>query len=278
MRVIKTIAWILLWVALAALTVLGFSMLVFHNHADELFRIGPVTIHFGGIGAGVSFLTMVLTGALWLNDRKKRMNGKPEAIDFVQSAGFGFLPAAAVWSLFFSYDRLSLGSTVFEPLTGLPLVTENGLFLPARIEFGAALAAFLGIVIWLMIRKNDPARDGSLLMISAGFWAMIRIITETFRGETGLSPDGIHILRYAACAVILIDLTVWTVRRSRAQKSAGQSVLDWLAVIACMAVIVLTSEKILSVGSEIGNFAVIAGAAVLSWVVTLTAAADSGRT
>ena len=277
MRALKTVGWILLWLLVAALLTAAFSLFIFRRGTDSLFEIGPIPIHISGVGAGLGFLTTVLIGAMWQADRKKRTDKKNGAADFLQAAGFGLLPGAAVWSIFLTGNPLLLGREVFQPIPEWPWLTENGLFCPARIEMIFALTAFLAICLWLAIRKNDPARDGSVLMVSAGSWAMIRIITESFRGVTRLTPGGCHILRYVACAVIMICLGIWTMRRNRQHKSTSQTLLDWLAVIACMTVIVLTSEGVLTLGSDIGDFAVIAGAAGLSWVVTLTAAADAEK-
>ena len=275
MKTLKTIAWFLGWMILAAAVCALASMTLFRNSGDALFTAGPVEIHAAGIGAGLGFLTMVLTGNLYCRDRKKRNREKNSPGLMLQGAGFGLLPAAAVWNAFLHWDRMGQGTEIIPPMPALPWLTENGTYCPARIDLCAAVICFLIICAWLILRKRDLGRGGDLLMVSGTVWAAVRIATESFHGDIRLMPWGQPVLRYAGCAVILICLAVWTGRREKKNKTAVQPVLDWIAVLIGTAAIVITSAGILSTGSAIGDFAVIAGAAALNMTVTLSAGSDS---
>jgi len=275
MKTLKTILWFLGWFLLAAALCTLSSMTLFRSGGDILFTAGPVEVHAAGAGAGLGFLTMVLAGNLYCRDRKRRNREKNSPGLMLQGAGFGLLPAAAVWNAFLYYDRMGQGREIIKPMPSLPLLTENGFYCPTRIDLAAAVICFLAVCLWLILRKDDLARKGDLLMVAAVLWSAVRIVTESFHGDPRLMPWGQPVLRYAGCLVILICLGIWTARRERKQKNTVQPVLDWIAALAGTTAIILVSAGIFSTGSEIGNFAVIAGAAVLSGTVTLIAGSDS---
>jgi hypothetical protein len=275
MKTLKSIAWFLGWMILAAAVCALTSTYFFRSSGDILFTAGPAEFHAAGFGAGLGFLTMVLTGNLYCHDRKKRNRERNSFGLMLQGAGFGLLPAAAVWNAFLHYDRMGQGAEIIPPMPALPWLTENGTYCPARIDLCAAVICFLAINLWLILRKRDLGRKGDLLMVSGTVWAAIRIATESFHGDNRQMPWGHPVLRYAGCMVILICLAIWTGRREKKSKTAVQLILDWIAVLIGTAAIVITSEGILSTGSAIGDFAVLSGAAALIMTVTLTAGGDS---
>lgn len=230
---------------------------------------------YGIIGG---FLTMVLTGALWIWDHRRRNGERLSAGLIIQAAGFGFLPAAAVWSVFKAYDGLlSRGTALIPSLPAVPWLTQAGYYVPCRIDLAAALTVFIVLCIWLIGKKKDLAPPADLLLISVTAWAGVRMVTESFYEASLIPVSGHPVLRYAACLVALLCLAVWTVRREKRQKNALQSVIDWAGALLCAAAVVITSEKVLSTGSEIGDFALISGAALLLTVITLITGADSRK-
>ena len=121
----------------------------------------------------------------------------------------------------------------------------------------------------MMVRKDELAGQDDVLIISLCLWSGIRVVTESFRE----APD--NILRYVYCAVILICLAIWTVRQQKQPDVKRRAAGSWLAAILCTAMIVLTASRTLSVGSAIGDLAVITGCAVLTVLLALLCGNDS---
>lgn len=236
--------------------------------ADVLAEISGVrfTVRMAGI---ISATLILLLFALL----RKAMNRKAAAesqtlMRWLDGIGFGLLPAVSVWKIF-EVRYAGVGREVIEPLPQIIQLTENGKFIPCSIESAAALLCFAGLCFWLMIRKDELIGKGELLIVSLCLWSGIRIVTESFRE----APN--NILRYIYCAVILICLAVWTTRQQRQEHSKQRSIGTWMAVVLCLVMIVLTSCGMLSVGSVIGDLAVVAGCTVLITLLTLLYGSDS---
>ena len=235
--------------------------------ADVLAEIGGVRLTIRMAGIAAALVTMILFMLLRNAMDKKPAAGTGDRTRWPDTAGFGLLPTAAVWKIF-ENAYAAEGREIIEPIPRIPWLTENGRFIPCTIEAAAALVCFAGICIWLMVRKDDLKGKGDLLPVSVCLWSGIRIVTESFRE----APD--PVLRYVYCAVILICLAVWTVRQGKQIHAKQRIVGNWLAVILCMAMIVLTSSAVLSVGSEIGDLAVVAGGTVMSVLLALLCGSD----
>ena len=236
--------------------------------SEVLAEIGGVRITFGIASAGTALLALLLFAGIRMADRRKRSGKTLSGGEWINALGFGLLPAAAVWKAFERQTAAGTGTAVTEPLPGIPWLTENGLFSPCSIEMTAALLCFAGVILWLAIRKEELPGNGDLLLVPACLWAGVRIVSESFR------PEPQPVIRYAYCVVILLCLLIWTVRRTRIRPGAARTVGDWIAVPVCIAMIAATSEGFLSVGSPIGDLAVIAGCAVLSVLLALIAGSD----
>jgi len=217
--------------------------------------------------AGAAALIMIAVFAgLWFFSHRKHAPG-----GWMDGIGFGILPAAAVGKAFELLCEGGSGRAVDEPLPLLPWITENGMYMPARIEFVLALAAFCGVCVWLILRKEAIPGRGEAALTSLCLWSGIRTVTERLR----LSPD--RIPQYAYAGLILVCLAVWTAKRLRRGGGKGRAAGDWIAATVCTAMIVLTSEGILSVGSGIGDLAVIAGCTILEALLALLCGSDERK-
>ena len=235
--------------------------------ADVLAEVGGVklTVRTAGIIAAVLVLILFTILRITMN---KKTAAKTRAFEkWLDGIGFALLPAAAIWKIFEARCG-GAGREIIEPLPLIPELTENGRFVPGNIEAIAALLCFLGICVWLMIRKDRPEGNGDLLIISLCLWSGIRIVTEGFR-----EPPN-NIFRYVYCGVILICLGIWTARQFHQNHAKQRIAGNWIAAILCTAMIVLTVSGTLTVGSAIGDLAVIAGCAVLMVLVTLLCGGD----
>lgn len=241
-----------------------------YSMSEALFQIAGITVTITGVYAVVSILVLILFQSLWLIERKKKTGAPVFAGQVVNGAGFGLLPALAVLKGF-QEMRTGTGARVFEPIPMIRWLTDSGLFRPGRIETAAAILGFLILSLWLIIRKKDLPDNGDLLMIAVCIWATIRLVTENLRN----SP--MDIFRYASCGVLLGCMIIWSVRRMKIQYAPGRVASDLIAAVICIALNIVASKGFLSVGSEIGDFAVTTGSAFLLLLLTLMTGGDLRR-
>ena len=227
------------------------------------------------VGLGAGLLMLVLFTALWLLLIRNREDGRLKAGDWMNALGFGILPGIAVWKVFEQYAGVrTMGKELFEPLTSALWITENGRFVPCRIEFIAAAAGFILIAAWLILRHERLPGNGDLLLIVLCTWGAVRSVTEGLREETvRLGPLNAVIL--AAVAAEIICMGIWTARRGRKEKNAGLTVPEWAAAVACGAVIILQEADIVKLASPIANLAVTVGCGILGLTLILMTGKDS---
>ena len=239
---------------------------------QTLGKIGAFSLTMEGIGLAAAFLVFLIFYMIWSQDAKKRGGKKPAIGRWLNAAGFGLFPAIAVWKAFEDRSAPGLGRPVEVPFSVLPFVTQDGKWLPCRIEGILALTAFFGICVWLIIRKKELPGNGDLLLIVLCLWGGVRSVTESFRESVLLFPGFTEII---ALCMMLLPLICWEIRRTRQQKAVLQAVLDCGGGVVCGAILWIVSQGILSVGSEIGNLAVRFGCATLLCMIALLAGKDS---
>jgi hypothetical protein len=231
------------------------------------------TIALAGLGA--TLFMILLFSLLWILDIRKRRTGRLTSGHWANAFGFGLLPGISAWKAFDAFaGSAGGGKPLFQPLRDIPWLTADGLFVPGRAEFCAAVLLLAGVIIWLIVRKKDLPGNGDVLITVLCLWGTVRNVTEGLRAEpprTG--PFSLVIL--LAVATELICLGIWTVRRGQKQKSAVMTALEWIAVTGCGVLILLQEAGILSMGSEIANFAASAGCALLAAALILSAGRDS---
>lgn len=234
---------------------------------NVLFEVGGTGISIGVAAYASAAAVLLLMMTLWLTDRKKR-TGQPIASgQVINGIGYGLLPMLTVLRAFQEPDA-GTGTVVTEPLPLVQWLSTEGRYMYCRIEIVALLACFVLLTLWLIMRRKDFPDDGSLLLISICLWASIRLSTENYRSV----PQ--DLFRYTGCAAVLAILVFWTVRRAILLHSAGRAVIDMVTVGLCLAIYLLTAKGILSVGSPIGDFAVIHGSVLLALTLTLITGGD----
>lgn len=234
---------------------------------NVLFEIGGTGISIGAVAYASAAAVLLVLMSLWLLDRKKR-TGQPIAAGQVMNGiGYGLLAALAVLRAFQEPDA-GTGAAVTEPLPLVQWLSADGRYMFCRIEIAALAACFILMTLWLIMRKKDFPDDGGLLLTSVCLWAGIRLVTENYRNVPA------DLFRYTGCAAVLAVLIYWTIRRAVLMHTAGRAVIDIITVGACLAIYLVTAKGILSVGSAIGDFAVIHGAVLLAVVLTLITGSD----
>ena len=238
--------------------------------SEYLFEVFGVTVTVTGVHLFAVIFIALLFMTLWLIDRKKR-TGKPIfAGQVMNGIGFGLLPGLAIWK---ALRDIGVGreTAVPEPLPWVSWLSEDGFFRPGRIELVAALGCFVLLCLWLILRKKDLPDNGDLLMISVCLWAVIRLVTEDMRTEPR------DFFRYTSCGTLMICLMIWSLRRAVVCGTPWRVLLDAALVAVCMAVYMLTAKKVLTVGSNIADFAVKTGSATLALLLTLIVGSDMRR-
>lgn len=213
----------------------------------------------------------------WLGLRKRRLRRRAGAGEWGNAIGFGLLPCAMTLKAFEAHMEGNAGRTLFRPVSEIPWLTENGLFVPDRIELGLFLAAFLGICLWLMGRRKDFPPTGDLAGVAMTLWAAIRSVTEWLRAESRLSLAGWRVVYLVSLAVTLIWLALWTLQRQKRIKNTSQTVLYWLVTVMGSVGLWVIISGTLSTGSEIGDLAALAGCSAGRAAAVLAAGAECRR-
>ena len=235
--------------------------------SETLFEVAGLSVTVTGVYASFSVLVLILFMSLWLYGRKKKTGVPLFAGQVMNGIGFGLLPALAVLKAFQVMSG-GAGAKVFEPLPTLQWMTENGCFLPCRIEMSATILAFLLLCLWLIVRKGDMPDNGDLLMISVCIWAAIRLITENLRSEPR------DMFRYASACTMMACMIIWEVRRARSFRVPGRTIAEMMAAGICIGIHLVTVKGLLTAGSDIGDFAVKTGSALLLLLLTLMVGGD----
>jgi len=234
---------------------------------EALFELLGEKVTITAFCGAAAFLVLVLFMTWWLLDRKKRTGLPIFAGQVMNGIGFGLLPSLAVLKAFQEMTT-GKGSKIIEPLPLVTWLSEDGFYMPARIETVAAAACFVILCIWLILRKDALPDNGDLFVIALCVWAVIRLETEDFRRE----PQ--DLFRYTSWGTVFISVLHWSRLRMKARRMPVRTVMDILAVSICIAVNIVTAEGMLSVGSDIGDFAVKTGSAGLGLILTLMIGGD----
>lgn len=238
--------------------------------SEVLFEAVGVKVTATFVYAAVSVVILFLFMSLWLVGRKKRTGSKVFAGRVMNGVGFGLLPALAVLKAF-QESGTGAGAKVIEQLPCISWLSENGSFMPGRIEMSAAAAMFILLCLWLILRKNELPDNGDLIMISVCIWAAIRLVTEDFR------TNPTDLFRFTSCGTILLCAVLWSVRRTRHIRMTARTIVDLSAVCICIAINLITALHIMTAGSEIADYAVKTGSAALMLILTLMIGGDMRR-
>ena len=230
--------------------------------SEVLFEIAGMEVTITGVYGLASVIILFLFMSLWIIGRKKRTGKEIFAGQVMNGIGFGLLPALAVLKAF-QEAGTGAGSRVPEPLPSIPWLSLNGYYMPGRIETTAAAALFILLCLQLILSKEAFPDNGDLIMISVCIWAAIRLVTEDFRREP------MDLFRYTSCGTILICAAAWSARRARHIRIPARTMIEPAVVFVCILINLLTTKKILSMGSEIADFAVKTGSAAIMLLLTL---------
>lgn len=234
---------------------------------ETLFEVTGFAFTITWIYGIVSFFVLILLISLWLLGRKKRTGQPVFAGQVINGVGFGLLPALSVLKAFQSMGS-GKGSPVFEPLPAIGWLTEDGCFMPGRIETVLSFVCFTVLCLWLIFRKQEMPDNGDLFIIALCLWATIRLITEDFRSAP------MNLFRFTSCGTELGCLIIILIRRYRIHPSALRTITDVFAAGICIAVNLLISKGLLTVGSDIGDFTAKTGSAFLLLTVVLIVGGD----
>ena len=273
MRTLKRIVLALAGLLSAAVLGAVFSLIAERYGGDVLISLNSLRITVSGIGAALSFLTFLLFAALWRRDCRKRKGSVNGSL--LNAIGFGFLPAAAVWKAFEQGTFLSEGIPAPDPLPPVPFLTVRECVAVSGTESVLAVLCFFCIVLWLMIRRDDLTGNGELLLTVVCVWGMIRALTESLRVSPVLCAGSVNLTQVLFLAAAMIPSAIWIRRLGKAQKNTVFILVEGITVLCCGTIMVLITSGILSVGSDIGDLALIAGCSALGLLLILLTGKDS---
>ncbi len=230
--------------------------------SEVLFEVFGLSVTITAVYTAASVIVLLLFMSLWLAGRKKKTQKKIFAGQIMNSIGFGLLPAIAVLKAFVATGA-GTGVKIFEPLPEIHWMSTNGYFRPDRIESASALLCFVLVCLWLLARKDGIPDNGDLLPISICLWASVRLVSEDFRN------DPRSFFHYISCGILAVCMILWCIRREKKIRAPMRNFIDLSSVFVCIAVHLITTNGILSAGSEIGDFAVKSGSAFLALILTL---------
>ncbi len=275
MRVIKILLWILLPVLAATVLAIALSSVAEPERGETILSFFGMRLTVTGAGAGLSFLTFLGFAGIRFARNPNRKRKSFSFRTLADAAGFGFLPGTAVWKVYEQFTPLAAGTPVFEPLPVIGWIMQDGCFAPARMEMILSLLCFAGIIIWLILRKDDFSRNGDLPGVVLCLWGLVRALTESIRAVPFLHAGSINLTQILFLLAADVPLIFWTGRGWTKKKSTVFTALEWIAVLSCETVLVLNTSGVLTVGSDIGDFAVNCGCTILSILVILLAGKDS---
>ena len=272
MRTLKRIAGILAGGLAAAGAAAAVSFLL--DRGDTVWTPGGFRITVAGAGAALSFLAWLLFSFLWARGKRNPEKAASRIGTVLNAAGFGLLPGLAVWKAFEQGTASAAGIRVFDPLPAVPFLTSGGCFAAARIEMLLAVFGFAGMVIWLVIRREELKGKADLLWIALCIWGLARAFTENLRAAHPLSAGSVNLAQVLFLLLADLPLLVWTRRLAQTQKGTMFIIPQWIAVLSCETIIVLSACGLVSAGSGIGDLAVAAGCTLLSMLLILLAGKD----
>ena len=270
--VLRTASWILF--ALAAAW--GVSLLRLSGEAGTVMSSGPLMLDIAGAGAGAAVLTMGLFTEFFLKAERRKMSGRLMAGQRFNGAGFGLLPAAAVWKIFEQATRLGKGINISDPLPEPVFFSAGGYWCPSRIEMALALAAFCMLCLWLILQKRELPGNGDLLGIVLMVWASIRMGTEMIRSSGWVTLASWRLPQLIAC-FLMAGCLAWALTGEKKGQSKGNALSLCLLAAAGMAAVILFSGRVLDAGSEIARTAVVCGGSMTTLAAGLCCIRD-GRT
>ena len=193
------------------------------------------------------------------------------------SVGFGLLPGIATWKAFEQFTAAGSGVAAREPLDRLWEATEEGLFLPCRIELCAALISFAGIVLWLVIRKRELSGNGDLALSVLCVYGAIRTVTENLRAQPWIRLGVFSLVIPVCCALNWTGLILWSVRRDKVQKNSFLNIVEFAGALFCTCAILLISAGVLSAGNWFVDLLIVTIAALILAVISLSAGMDARK-
>ena len=275
-RIFRVFYIALTWILTGAVLAVIISSTVERGEGEPLLSFIGLRFSVTGVGASIAFLTVALFTVFWNAAIQPRKPGTHIPLPvWINSIGFGLLPGAAVLKAFDHTTTVGKGISLFDPLPALPFVTDNGCFLPSRIEFILALLCFGVIICWLASRRKDIPGNGDLMLTVLCVWGMIRAGTEALRSSPLILAGTVNLIQIVFLIIADLPLCIWTIRMGRKQKGAAFAALEWIAVISCETVMVLNTCGVLTSGSGIGDLAVNTGCVILSTLLILMAGKDS---
>ena len=247
------------------------------GNREVLVSLHALQITVTAAGAFLAVIVTALFEEIRVYGVRRRTQSNISMGDRADGLGFGLLPGLIIWKIFEQETAAGDGKSSFLPLKNIPWINEESCFMPCRIEIGAALICFAGIVLWLMLRKKDLSGNGDLLLSVLCIWGCIRCVTESFRAEPWICIGSFSLAIPFFCIVNWVCLIMWAVRRDRLQKNLLMDLVEILGAILCTGGILLISMRIFTIGNDVADLLAMSASAFIMAVLSLAAGMDARK-
>lgn len=213
---------------------------------NTVFTIGNFEVTIMMLGIPVALIVWLIMFLIWSGMYKKTIwAGTLEGTGAgkrLNAAGFGLLPALAVFRLFTVKTELARGrishsgwlkDTAFTMLNG----DGQTVYCLALISTVGLLLLFALLVLWLALRKERIPDNGDVLWTSVTGLGALMIVISTIAREDGLKLGNMPVQVWIGFLLIMIPLLVWAVRNGRQKKNTAY-------IIVCTAVFFLTAAVV----------------------------------
>ena len=184
-------------------------------------------LHFWEGGASVLGALLGLCAAAALTARWTRQN----AGTLLDAVGFGFLPGIMIERLFEQGTELGMGQTLDGWMAKHPFFAVDdgyGYIVNAVFRYEAVIAAalFVAILVWMLLKRGNPGRNGDLLLAAAAMFGACQALLESLRNDGHMLIGFVRVNQVISIVLPVVALAVWT-----AQAHKGFKGFDWKLLV-----------------------------------------------
>lgn len=213
---------------------------------STVFSIGNLEVTVAMIGIPVALIFWAVMALIfgkmyrktvWAETLSGTKTGKR-----LNALGFGLLPSLAVFGLFTEGTENALGRISHSGWlkdTLLTAANEEGriVYRTGRIATVGLLLLFALLVLWLALRRERIPDNGDVLLVAVTELGGLITVMSLLSAEDSIRIGNIPLQAIIGFALMLIPLTVWTVRNGKQKKNTVLTVACWTVFILAAAAI-----------------------------------------
>ena len=240
---------------------------------NTVFAIGSFEVTTVMLGIPAALLLWVLLALIFSRMYRKTvwegtLNGTVTG-KRLNAAGFGLLPALAVFSLFTEGTEMALGRVSHSGWLENTLLTAvnaegQNVYRTGRILAIGLILLFTLLVLWLTMRRERIPDRGDILLTALTEAGGLAVVTSLLCREDGMRIGLLPVQLCIGFLLIAIPLTVWTVRNRREKKNTAYIAVCWAVFILSAAAAAVREYTVLLGNGTATLAAVRTGAGLLA--------------